>query len=314
MTFFPSVGAKHPSVWLHSGSLTVPFHKLRQNPWWGAGSWGRRRGIFPPGKWPPACSCRCLSCQTPHSKPAHDIRENTTVCQRHLSQAAAPRWSCSNGLHEHWQLHTHSLRETTVIMNSTEFFVWMTCGWTVASVPLSGFKFSLMDAGKLVSALSPHLSLFLSPLCAGLTTSETMFIQTTGSKLEDKVFVFFTDFPVTFAFSFLFKVDSHFFPRSHTDWESFMTDQRTARVDLTPFLMLVSHRTDMLRRSKSLMSPLSYPAHTQRSCSLKAWPVMKKPKEVQRSLYEIRKRPHWEYNQNASKIWHKNYINIIILN
>lgn len=99
----------------------------------------------------------------------------------------------------------------------------MTCGWTVASVPLSGFKFSLMDAGKLVSALSPHLSLFLSPLCAGLNTTETMFIQTTGSKLEDKVFVFFTDFPVTFAFSFLFKVDSHFFPLSHTDWESFMT-------------------------------------------------------------------------------------------
>lgn len=90
--------------------------------------------------------------------------------------------------------------------------------------------------------------------------------------------------------------------------------RRTPLVYLTPFLMLVSHRTDMLRRSKSLMSPLSYPAHTQRSCSLKAWPVMKKPKEVQRSLYEIRKRPHWEYNQNASKIWHKNYINIIILN
>lgn len=34
---------------------------------------------------------------------------------------------------------------------------------------------------------------------------------------------------------------------------------------LTPFLMFVSHRRDIFRRSKSLMSPLSYPAQTQRS-------------------------------------------------
>lgn len=38
--------------------------------------------------------------------------------------------------------------------------------------------------------------------------------------------------------------------------------------------MLVSHRKDMFRRSKSFMSPLSYPAHTHRSWSLKAWPTL----------------------------------------
>mmetsp|Transcript_69846 Transcript_69846/g.221266 ORF Transcript_69846/g.221266 Transcript_69846/m.221266 type:complete len:221 (+) Transcript_69846:383-1045(+) len=51
-------------------------------------------------------------------------------------------------------------------------------------------------------------------------------------------------------------------------WMSFLSNSTPQ----TPFFTLVSHRTRFVRRSKSLTSPLSYPASTARSSSLNEFP------------------------------------------
>lgn len=83
LTFFPYMGAKRPSGCPHPGQL--PFQKQRRSPWWGAGSSCQRRGIFPPVRWPPACSCWCLSCQTQHCIPEHDVRKNNSHSLYHMA-------------------------------------------------------------------------------------------------------------------------------------------------------------------------------------------------------------------------------------